>query len=205
MTKRATATEEPTGVLIGYARVSTEDQNLALQEAALSKAGVEEHRIYREKRSGVVDNRPQLKQALKACRPGDTLIVWKFDRLGRSMLDLLTKLKWLSDNGIQFRSLTDNIDTVTPMGKFMVHLLGALAQFERDLISERTRAGVRRRQEEGLPHGAPLKMTDAAKTLVVRRFREGRSVREVAAELGVAGMTIYSHFPGGPGKYLKQK
>lgn len=198
MAKRPSAPEPaaPEGELIGYARVSTEDQNLDMQIAALRKAGVEEHRIYSESVSGVSKRRPHLRQAIKACRPGDTFIVWKLDRMGRSMADLLKLVEELTASGVALRSLTEGLDTATPIGKLMLHVLGALAQFERDLIVERTREGVRRHIERGGRIGAERKMTPAKLRECARLLRQQYPVREVASRIGVAPMTIYTYFKG---------
>lgn len=128
--------------LIGYARVSTDDQNLDLQLNALRNAGVPEKQIMREHMSGVKRNRPQLDHALKIMREGDVLVVWKLDRLGRSLKDLVELAELLEAKNIQLRSLTEGVDTTTALGKFFYHIMAALAQFERDLISERTVAGL---------------------------------------------------------------
>ena len=129
-------------MLIGYARVSTWDQNPQLQIDALVKAGVDPDNIYQEHISGVKKNRPQLAAALQYLREGDTLVVWKLDRLGRSLQNLLEIMAELNERKIGFHSLGDSIDTTTSMGKFMFQVLGAVAEFERNLISERTKAGL---------------------------------------------------------------
>lgn len=183
------------GRLIGYARVSTEDQDMGLQIDALRRAGIPDEQIYREKVSGVSARRYQLSLALKILRPGDTLVVWKLDRLGRSMLDLLTKVKDLTDRGIAFRSLTDGIDGNTPGGRFLLGVLAAGAQFERELIGERTKAGMARRKSLGLPITRP-RILDAKKIATGKRMlKSGASVKEVAAELKVSPGTIYNYFP----------
>ncbi|CIA10523.1 site-specific recombinase [Salmonella enterica subsp. enterica serovar Typhi] len=125
-------------MLIGYVRVSTNDQNTDLQRNALSCAGCE--RIFEDKISGTKSDRPGLKKLLRTLSAGDTLVVWKLDRLGRSMRHLVTLIEELRQRGVNFRSLTDSIDTSTPMGRFFFHVMGALAEMERELIVERTRA-----------------------------------------------------------------
>lgn len=183
------------GKLIGYARVSTEDQDMGLQIDALRRAGIPDDQIYREKVSGVSARRHQLALALKILRPGDTLVVWKLDRLGRSMLDLLTKVKNLTDRGIAFRSLTDGIDGNTPGGRFLLGVLAAGAQFERELIGERTKAGMARRRAQGQPISRP-KILDAKKIAKGRAMlKAGASVKEVAAALKVSVGTVYNYFP----------
>ncbi|WP_250667047.1 MULTISPECIES: recombinase family protein, partial [Escherichia] len=127
-------------MLIGYVRVSTNEQNTALQRNALESAGCE--LIFEDKASGKKAERPGLKKVLRMLSRGDTLVVWKLDRLGRSMRHLVVLVEELRDRGINFRSLTDSIDTSTPMGRFFFHVMGALAEMERELIVERTRAGL---------------------------------------------------------------
>src|SRR5947209_8302640 len=127
-------------MLIGYARVSTLDQNLALQQDALSAAGCEQ--LYTDAVSGSVTDRPGLTQALSHLRTGDTLVVWRLDRLGRSLPHLIETVKQLQEREVGFRSLQEQIDTTTSGGKLVFHVFGALAEFERDLIRERTHAGL---------------------------------------------------------------
>ena len=123
-------------MLIGYARVSTEDQNLNLQRDALRKAGVKPERTYEEQISGASANRPELKACLQSLREGDVLIVWRLDRLGRSLPDLINIINDLNDRKIGFKSLTEEINTTTAGGRLIFHVFGAVAQFERDLVSE---------------------------------------------------------------------
>ncbi|AGG36539.1 phage DNA invertase [Escherichia phage P2] len=127
-------------MLIGYVRVSTNDQNTDLQRNALECAGCE--LIFEDKISGTKSDRPGLKKLLRTLSEGDTLVVWKLDRLGRSMRHLVILVEELRERGVNFRSLTDAIDTSTPMGRFFFHMMGALAEMERELIVERTRAGL---------------------------------------------------------------
>lgn len=190
------------GELIGYARVSTDDQSAQMQIDALAKAGVDADRIYWETASGVSPKRHQLNLAIKAARPGDILVVWKLDRIARSLLDLLKKLETLEANGIGLRSLTEGVDTSTPAGRMLVNMLGALAQFERELIAERTRAGVRAHIERGGRIGAELKITPERKAEAIKLFRKGLTVRQVAELFGVQPATIYQHLPGGPRAYI---
>ena len=128
------------GHKIGYARVSTREQNLDLQTDALRKAGCT--RIFEETMSGAKRERPQLNSALDYLRAGDTLVVWKLDRLGRSVKDLVELVGELEKRGVHFQSVTDNIDTSTPAGRFFFHVMASLAQMERELLVERTRAGL---------------------------------------------------------------
>lgn len=192
---------ESTGWQIGYARVSTDDQSLDMQIAALEKAGVKSDCIYSEKISGVSKKREQLALAIEACRPGDTFVVWKLDRMGRSLLDLLDKLKQLEDKGVGFRSITEGIDTTTPGGRLILHMMAALAEFERDLVVERTREGVKRYIEKGGQIGRERQMTDEAIATVSDMFKQGASAAEAARAVGVTPQCIYRYFPGGPSKY----
>lgn len=144
-------------MLIGYVRVSTNDQNTALQRNALDSAGCE--LIFEDKMSGKSADRPGLKKLLRTLSEGDTLIVRKLNRLGRSMRNLVTLIEELRDRGINFRSLTDSIDTSTPMGRFFFHVMGALAEMERELIVERTRAGLAAARAEGRIGGRRPKLT----------------------------------------------
>lgn len=184
--------------LWGYARVSTTDQRLDLQIEALKRAGVPEDMIYVEKMSGAAIKRPELAKVLKACREGDTLVVWRLDRFGRDMSTLIANLKLLQMRGVEFRSLTENIDTKSAVGWLLIHLLGAVAQFERNLTQERTRAGVREHQRKGGRHGAPLKL-DLPEC--ERLLRQGKSMKEVAEAMSlirgkhVFPSNISHHFP----------
>ena len=139
-------------MLIGYARVSTVEQNLALQRDALTEAGCQ--RIFTEQMSGVVTDRPALHDALEFARSGDTLIVWKLDRLARSMKQLIETIENLRVRGIGFRSLTEALDTTTAQGRLVFHMFGALAEFERSLIRERTQAGLAAARRLGPPEAA---------------------------------------------------
>lgn len=138
-------------MLIGYARVSTQEQETHLQTDALQRAGVE--RVYEEKRSGGDRKRPILRQMLDELQPGDTLVVFKLDRVARSLKHLLEILEELETKNVGFRSLTETIDTTTPAGRMMMQIIGAFAEFERTLIAERTRAGIRAAQERGVVFG----------------------------------------------------
>lgn len=181
--------------------MSTAEQSLQMQIDALTKAGVDPNAIYSEHVSGVSKRRFQLELAIKACSRGDTLVVWKLDRVGRSLLDLLGKMNRMEAASIGFKSLTEGIDTTTPGGRLIMHVMGALAQFERDLIVERTRAGVRAHIARGGKIGAERKMTPEAQATALAMLKDGKTVREVAAELGVKPQTVYNYFPGGPAKW----
>lgn len=148
-------------MLIGYARVSTDDQVLDLQKDALIKAGVDPERIYEEYRSGATTKRPQLSECLKTLREGDVLIVWRLDRLGRSVPDLIKITADLDSRGIGFRSIMDAFDTTTATGKLLFHMLAVLAEFEHNLISERTTAGLKAARLRGHRGGRKSKVTPA--------------------------------------------
>lgn len=176
--------------LIGYARVSTEEQNLDLQIDALIRAGVDPLNIFSEKISGVSLKRPERDFAVKQCRSGSTFVVWKLDRVGRSLLDLLSFVQSLERQGIGFKSLQDSIDTTTPAGRVMLAMLGAFAQFERDLIAERTRAGVARAMSRGVKFGQPTKVTPEIKKQIEAGIANGDSIKEIAKRLDLAEATI---------------
>jgi DNA invertase Pin-like site-specific DNA recombinase len=179
---------------VGYARVSTDDQNLDMQIRALVNAGVLPENIHSEHVSAVANRRPRLEMALRDARDGDTLLVWKLDRLARSLEDLLSIMKRLDDAGVAFKSLTEGIDTSTSIGKLLLHVLGAIAQFERDLTVERTKAGVRAHRERGGKIGQPAKIVGKLYERGERMFKAGKSVAEVAAALKTTTTTVYSTF-----------
>src|SRR3712207_6386249 len=143
-------------MLIGYARISTLDQSLALQQDALRAAGCE--RIFTATASGARTDRPGLADALEHLRTGDTLVVWRLDRLGRSLEHLMETIRELHEQGIHFKSLQEQLDTATSGGKLVFHVFGALAEFERDLIRERTRAGLEAARARGRRGGRPRKL-----------------------------------------------
>ncbi len=182
------------GLKLGYARVSTLDQNLALQQDALKEAGCE--KIYIEQMSGAVMDRPALCEALSYARSGDTLIVWKLDRLARSMKQLIETVEKLRLRGIGFRSLTEAIDTTTAQGVLVFHMFSVLAEFERSLIRERTRAGLAAAKRAGRTGGRPAKLTDedldVARTLLAN---PDIAVSDVASRLGVSSATLYRYLP----------
>jgi DNA invertase Pin-like site-specific DNA recombinase len=184
----------PKGVLIGYARVSTLDQNLNLQRDALTEAGCT--KLFVETISGAVADRPVLSDALTFARAGDTLIVWKLDRLARSMKQLIETVETLRLRNIGFRSLTEAIDTTTAQGRLVFHMFGALAEFERSLIRERTQAGLAAARRAGRTGGRPAKLTDddleMATTLLAN---PDIMVSEVARRLGVSPATLYRYLP----------
>lgn len=191
-----TKTDTKGGLLIGYARVSTRDQDLNLQLDALKTAGCE--RIFTEKASGAQRERPQLAAALDYMRPGDTLIVWKLDRLARSLKQLIETVEGLGEKGTGFRSITEAIDTTTPGGKLVFHIFASLAEFERSIIRERTRAGLEAAKARGRTGGRPPAMTgeDLAAAKALLRDPEIR-VEDAATRLGVSPATLYRYLPGG--------
>jgi DNA invertase Pin-like site-specific DNA recombinase len=181
---------------IGYARVSSTDQNLDLQLDALRAAGCE--RIFTEKVSGALTDRPELDAALGYLRPGDTLVVWKLDRLGRTLLHLVNTVEGLQKADIGFQSLGEQIDTTTAVGKLIFHIFAALAEFERSMTRERAAAGRAAAKSRGKTGGRPLSMTDgkvlAAKTLIAA----GQSPTDAAAAVGVSRATLYRHLGASP-------
>jgi len=180
-------------VLIGYIRVSTNDQNTDLQRIALKSADCE--LIFEDKISGKTRDRPGLKKALRTLRAGDTLIVWKLDRLGRSMRHLVTLTEELRERGVNFRSLTDSIDTSTPMGRFFFHIMGALAEMERELIVERTRAGLAAAREKGRIGGRKRIMTAEVIARAERMLMKGASLQQISLVLDVSVKTLYRYIP----------
>jgi DNA invertase Pin-like site-specific DNA recombinase len=178
---------------IGYARVSTPDQHLALQVDALRKAGCRQ--VYEEICSGARVERPVLQHVLTHAREGDVLVIWKLDRLGRSLRHLIEVVTDLAHRGIGFKSLQENLDTTTSSGKLVFHMFGALAEFERDLIRERTQAGLVAARARGRRGGRPrgLSQQAAATALAAETlYREGQlSVAQVAEQLRIAKSTLY--------------
>ena len=183
---------------VGYARVSTNDQNPKLQIDALEK--VECERIFVEKASGAQRDRPELAAALEYMREGDTLVVWKLDRLARSLKQLVETVENLDERGINFTSLTDPIDTTSATGRLIFHVFASLAEFERGIIGERTRAGLASARARGRLGGRPpaLKENDVAAAKAMLRDPT-ITVEQVAKRLDVAPSTLYRHLPGGRG------
>ncbi|MBL9081588.1 MAG: recombinase family protein [Planctomycetales bacterium] len=178
---------------VGYIRVSSagDRQNTELQRDALLAAGVDERHLYEDRASGARDDRPGLKECLAFLRPGDVLVVWKLDRLGRSLAHLIKIIQQLKERGIGFRSLTEAIDTTTSMGEFTFNLFGALAQYERALIQERVHAGLAAARRRGRRGGRPRKLDQAKLELATKLLSAGEaSVSEVARLIGVPRSTL---------------
>ena len=178
-------------MLVGYARVSTAEQTLALQEDALRAAGCDT--IFTDTISGAKAERPGLSAALAYLRPGDALAVWRLDRLGRSLPALIATLAGLEERGIGFRSLTEQLDTTTSGGKLIFHVFGALAEFERDLIRERTRAGLAAARARGRQGGRPKKLATPTRVALAQALYDDRShsVAEICQTRGIARATLY--------------
>ena len=190
-------------MLVGYARVSTDDQNLALQKDALEKAGCK--KIFSDKMSGAGAERPGLQDALDYLRNGeDTLVVWRLDRLGRSLKNLIELMNLLEERGIGFQSLQESIDTTTSGGKLIFHIFGALAEFERNLIRERTRAGLAAARARG-KKGGRQKMLDKEKTERLYKLYDETNVdgsrkyaiKEICEMMGISRSSLY--------RYLRQR
>jgi len=180
-------------MLIGYARVSTQDQNLELQTEALIKAGCK--KIFEDKISGSRSERPGLAKAQESLREGDTLVVWKLDRLGRSVRHLVDLVGQLHKEGVQFKSLTDSIDTGTASGRFFFHVMASLAEMERELTVERTRAGLEVARQLGRKGGRKRQMTESKIKSARKLLASGVPPRDVAGNLGVSVPTLYRWIP----------
>lgn len=176
---------------IGYARVSTADQNLDLQNDALMKAGCAH--IYADVKSGKNADRVELEHCLKALRAGDTLVVWRLDRLGRSLADLVRILGDLESKGVAFASLTEAIDTTTAAGKLMMHMVGAFAEFERNLIRERTNEGLKAARARGRVGGRKEKLDEKQKREIRALLTDPQiSVKDVCEKYSISRSTYYS-------------
>lgn len=180
------------GDQLGYARVSTEEQNANLQHDALKAAGC--IKVFTDKASGSLDRRPQLDRLLDQLRPGDTVVVWRLDRLGRSLKHLIQVIEDLAEKGVGFRSLTEGMDSTTAGGKLIFSIFGALAEFERSLIRERTVAGLNAARARGRVGGRPPVMTPE-KIKVARQLYDAQelTVEEIAKTIGVSRKTVYRH------------
>jgi DNA invertase Pin-like site-specific DNA recombinase len=177
---------------IGYARVSTQDQNLDLQKDALKQAGCE--KIIEDKTSGKVMQRSGLDQLRDILRPGDVLVVWRLDRLGRSLKHLIELLTELEQAGIGFHSLQEAIDTTTPGGKLVFHIFGALAEFERNLIRDRTQAGLAAARARGRKGGRPKAVNLAKRKLAVELYhRKEHPIAQICEIVGITKPTLYAY------------
>jgi DNA invertase Pin-like site-specific DNA recombinase len=180
------------GHLLGYARVSTTDQQPHLQVDALERAGC--YRVFTETASGALADRPVLEQVLDQLRPGDTLVVWKLDRLGRSLRHLVETVTALADREVAFRSLQEQVDTTTPGGKLIFHVFAALAEFERDLIRERTSAGLAAARARGRRGGRPSVLSGHKLQVAQEMYASGQyTVAAIAKTLGVSRASVYRH------------
>lgn len=180
---------------IGYARVSTKEQSLDLQKDALQKEGCTE--VYSEHTSGTSSKRPQLQKMITQLRKGDIVIVWKLDRLGRSLKDLVNMISTFQNLGVEFKSLQDHIDTTTPTGKLTFHIFAALAEFESSLISTRTKAGLeaarKRGRKGGRPKGLSKKAQDKARLAESLYQEKERTISEICDHLDISKPTLYRY------------
>lgn len=184
-------TVAPTGLLLGYARVSTERQSLDMQLDALATAGVPAERVWAEKMSGKRDDRPELAALLTYAREGDTIVVWRLDRLGRSLSHIVRTIEELTARGVHVRSITDGADSSTPTGRLMIGILASMAEYERELINERSAGAREARRERGKPVGRPSALSDD-QARQVRALRDGgETVAALQRTFGVSRATIY--------------
>jgi DNA invertase Pin-like site-specific DNA recombinase len=179
-------------MLIGYTRVSsdTDRQNTNLQKDALLKCGVDERHIFEDRMSGARDDRPALKKALEFAKEGDVIVVWKLDRLGRSLTHLLKIVTDLQKRGVGFKSLTENMDTSTAHGEFIFNLFGSLAQYERSLARERIMAGLEAAKRRGKIGGRPRKISEEKLKSIVQLVKSGTSKAEVCRNFDIARSTL---------------
>lgn len=182
---------KPTGKLIGYARVSTEDQELRLQIDALQKAGC--YNIWQEKRSATRGVRPKLDLAILDLRPGDTLVVWKLDRLARNARELYARLDAINNAGAQFKSLQENFDFTTAMGQFVLGILGLVAQLEAQMTAQRTSAGMQALKERGYKLGAPNVLSAVKASKMVAERRAGMRVSALAKKYGISSASVRNY------------
>lgn len=182
-------------MLIGYARVSTKDQNLDLQLDALQKEECD--KIYKEVISAAKSERPILQEMLAQVRPGDVIVIWKLDRLGRSLRNLVDIVGQLINRGVGLKSLNDNIDTTTPQGRLTFNIFASLAEFERDLISERTKAGLESARARGRMGGKPKGLSQQAEATACAAetlYKEGKlSVNQISKQLSIAKNSLYKY------------
>lgn len=180
-------------MLVGYARVSTKEQNYEMQIQALRNAGCE--KIFSEKESGNSDDRREFKKALAFLREGDTLIVWKLDRLGRSISQSSRVLETLKEKKVSVVSLIENIDTRTIFGEWLFYFASIFAEMERNSIIERTKAGIKFAREQGVRIGRPPKMTEDNIEIIRELLKAGWTVKKIAEKLGISQSSIYAYFP----------
>jgi len=178
---------------IGYARVSTKDQNLTVQTQSLEEANCE--KVFSDKISGLRATRPGLSDALAHLRPGDTFVVWKLDRLGRSVKNLIQFIEELKEREVEFISITDSVDTTTPAGRFFFHMMASLAQMERELIAERTMAGLKAARKQGRIGGRPPKMTPSKLAAAKQLLAAGTPTKDIAKNLDISVATLYRWLP----------
>jgi DNA invertase Pin-like site-specific DNA recombinase len=204
------SSESVKGELIGYARVSTDEQRLDLQIDALKNAGC--YVIYQEKLGATSRKRVELDRLIRDLRPGDTLVVWRLDRLARSIRDLLTRLQDIEEAGAKFKSLTENFDTVTAVGRLIMHVVAAMAEFERQLTVERTIAGMAEARKRGVQIGQKLLFTDEKRAQVIKfwtaKDRHGEwkySTAKVAELCDISTSLINNRLPGGREAYVKKR
>lgn len=194
--------------MVGYARVSTQEQNLDLQIRALKAAGVMQDNLHVEKVSGAAKRRPELDYAIMDCRPGDTFLVWRLDRLARSMRDLYARLDRIYAAGASFKSLTENFDFGTASGKFVLGILGLVAEFERQMIAQRTQAGIEafKAKNPGRKWGRELYMTSERIKKAGALLNKGKSGPEVAKIMKVSTASIYKYWKQkGPGLFVRKR
>lgn len=180
-------------MLVGYARVSTKEQNYEMQIQALRNAGCE--KIFSEKESGNSDDRREFKKTLTFLREGDTLIVWKLDRLGRSVSQSTRVLETLKEKKVSVVSLIENIDTRTIFGEWLFYFASIFAEMERNSIIERTKAGIKFAREQGVRIGRPPKMTEDNMEIIRELLKAGWTVKKIAEKLGISQSSIYAYFP----------
>lgn len=180
-------------MLVGYARVSTKEQNYEMQIQALRNAGCE--KFFSEKESGNSDDRREFKKALTFLREGDTLIVWKLDRLGRSISQSSRVLETLKEKKVSVVSLIENIDTRTIFGEWLFYFASIFAEMERNSIIERTKAGIKFAREQGVRIGRPPKMTEDNIEIIRELLKAGWTVKKIAEKLGISQSSIYAYFP----------
>lgn len=202
MKKRKAPKIEPKdeGLLIGYARVSTDEQSLEAQVDALMRAGCERDHIHTDKASGVAKRRPGWAMLQKDVREGDTVIVWKLDRLGRSAVAILKTLEDWEARKIKFRSLTDGIDTSTPYGKFAITVLSGVAEFERSLTVQRTKRDIEYRKEQGQKFGREWKLSEKKRAEVAELVRQGVPTMVIAKRYGISRGSVNNY-----SKHVKER